>query len=439
MERSQERPSTGRRIPGVEGLRALAATAVVGVHVWYVGNRLPVEHARLNGVASQLTLGVTLFFCLSGFLLYGPFARALLEGSPRPSTRAYLRNRALRIVPAYWAVLLVAGVGLGLLTRSFAGGQDDVGRITDPFRLVQQATLTHQWHPSAAWTGLMPAWTLSVEVVFYLVLPFLALAAARLAHRIPVRAAVLAPAAGLLVAGLAGKAVARWAVPGLPFTPTWHSVLEASFLAQCDLFAFGMVLAVIRVEVLGGRLAIAPRTRTLLLPAAVALLVGSMWGLGSTGQLTASAWNTTAALAIAALMALVVLPRPGADTSRVVRFLEWPAVAGMGVVSYGVFLWHQPIVDALRLHDLLAHGLAGGAVNYAVVLLLAAAVAALSHRFVEAPALRRKRRTVAAPAPLPLVRRPERVVGLVLAEERDHRADVLREARAAQAVAPEDR
>src|SRR5882762_1926129 len=89
------RPSWGSRLIGIEGLRALAATSVLDHHT--------VTHAPFKaelGAIGQwavpnLASGLTLFFALSGFLLYRPFASAVIRGEALPSTRAYLRNRAL--------------------------------------------------------------------------------------------------------------------------------------------------------------------------------------------------------------------------------------------------------------------------------------------------------------------------------------------------------
>ncbi len=53
-----------------------------------------------------------LFFVLSGFLLWRPIASAVLRGRRLPSVRRYARNRALRILPAYWVVLLATALVL---------------------------------------------------------------------------------------------------------------------------------------------------------------------------------------------------------------------------------------------------------------------------------------------------------------------------------------
>ena len=64
----------------------------------------------------NLAYGVVLFFTLSGFLLYRPFAASIVRGERLPSVRGYLRNRALRILPAYWAILFLCAVVVGSAT-----------------------------------------------------------------------------------------------------------------------------------------------------------------------------------------------------------------------------------------------------------------------------------------------------------------------------------
>src|SRR3954454_23534459 len=111
------------RFAGVEGLRAFACLSVVLAHSWFL-NPLPPSQAA--GPANKLVpyinfnlfSGLTLFFVLSGFLLYFPFARAVMEQRSLPSVPRFLRNRALRIMPAYWVVLLVTLLAGAAVTNS---------------------------------------------------------------------------------------------------------------------------------------------------------------------------------------------------------------------------------------------------------------------------------------------------------------------------------
>ena len=173
-------PTMGSRIPHIDGARALAASSIVVYHVWRYGAADgPVALGPLSRLMPHLPVGVTLFFTLSGFLLYRPFASALARGRTRPDLAAYLRNRALRILPAYWVILLITGVVMGatIVRHDLQRGS----LAAHPGLLVRDAFLVQNYDPGTILTGIGPAWSLAIEVAFYLALPILGLAAFALA------------------------------------------------------------------------------------------------------------------------------------------------------------------------------------------------------------------------------------------------------------------
>jgi peptidoglycan/LPS O-acetylase OafA/YrhL len=400
-------PSSGRRLAGIEGLRALAATSIVVVHTWGLAPGGPPRLHGFGGYLNDLSFGVTLFFTLSGFLLYRPFANALIRGAERPSYSRYLRNRVLRIAPAYLVILFLSALVLGSVFVRGPGGELDHGRLTDPGLLARAALLVQDYQPGTLLIGIGPAWSLAVEVVFYLVLPLLVMLAWKLAADAPALSrrvvAALAPAALLLVLGLIGKASAMWLVPPgdayAGYRTDWHSVVERSFLCQADLFAFGMSLAVVRALWTERKLHLPTRWRSI----AVVLILGSFAvtaRISSTEhQLSYSFYNTLIAFACSLVLALVVLEsRP--ESSRLVRVLETRAFVFVGIISYSVFLWHGQVILALRDRGVLFSGGSGLLPNLAIVGLATVILSALTYTLVEAPALRLK---VARRAPEPLV------------------------------------
>src|SRR5215218_8826489 len=83
-------PSSTKRLRGIEGMRALAASMIVLVHIW--GFSSPDGDALgfdlwIGDALSTLSVGVTLFFTLSGFLLYRPFAAAIARDTRHMSIR----------------------------------------------------------------------------------------------------------------------------------------------------------------------------------------------------------------------------------------------------------------------------------------------------------------------------------------------------------------
>jgi peptidoglycan/LPS O-acetylase OafA/YrhL len=180
---------SGSRLAGVEGLRALAATSILIYHCWLYS--APGGEQVSLGLLSRfvfrhLPAGVLLFFTLSGFLLYRPLAAAVLRQAPLPSVRRYLRNRALRIFPAYLLVLVVIGVLLPAALTGSASSGGQLGRLAgDPGVLLANAALLQNYFPGSMDTGIGPAWSLAVELVFYLILPLLGwLAAACARHAV---------------------------------------------------------------------------------------------------------------------------------------------------------------------------------------------------------------------------------------------------------------
>jgi peptidoglycan/LPS O-acetylase OafA/YrhL len=104
--------------------------------------------------------------------------------------------------------------------------------------------------------------------------------------------------------------------------------------------------------------------------------------------------NTGEALALGLVLATIVIPAGERRPLRLVRLLESPVFVAVGVASYSLYLWHFPLTVWLAAHGLtLAGGWGALLVNLAEVALIAGALSALSYRFVERPAMRRKRST----------------------------------------------
>ncbi len=374
----------------------MAAGSILVFHVWRYSapNRASVDFGPAGWFLPDLSFGVVLFFTLSGFLLYTPFVAAILRGGRGSDVRRYYRNRFLRIVPAYVVILLICA--LVLRSVLLPGGGN--GALHDPWALLLSALFVQNYHPDTILVGIGPAWSLNVEVVFYLALPVLAFGALALASRIGRLTAALLPVVALLGLGLTGKAIAAYAIP--PTSPfngyayDWHSVVERSFVCHADLFAFGMALAVFRTLWVDGRVRLPAGWRA---PTAifsgVTLLAVTAFATNNGEHLSYSPWNTVVAFDLALVLALVVLvdPRRG-PPPRAVRLLEWRPLFAVGVVSYSVFLWHEPLVRFLQAHGLTFAGRAGFLANLALTAAITLLLSFVTYRLVEAPALRLKSR-----------------------------------------------
>jgi peptidoglycan/LPS O-acetylase OafA/YrhL len=367
------------------------------------------------------------FFTLSAFLLFRPFAVALVEQRPRPSLARYLRNRFLRIFPAYWFILVVSALALRtVLVRDSAYELRAGGLIDDPLTLLRNLLLVQNYDPDTYFTGIGPAWSLAIEIVFYLILPFLAVGAWWIAGKRPSsgrrRLAALMPAVLLLFVGLSGKAAATFIVrpsvghEWIGWAGNWNSVLERSFWAQADLFSFGLALAVVSAEIEGGTFRLPPWWRKAATAAMLLIAFGTA-KLLQDGSIGPHGYQTMMALACGLLLALVVLPSPAPGrTSLFVRVLATPALVSVGVASYSLFLWHEPLIRWMSLHGSTFPGVGGFVGNMFIVAVCAGALSALTYRSIEAPALRWKvrdrplfaadrRGDTARPIPAPWYRR----------------------------------
>ncbi len=402
-------PPGNPRFPLADSIRGIAVLVVVFVHAAGLSGSLPT--AAWSLIAYNLTSVVALFFVLSGFLLYRPYASAHAGLRPAPALRDYLRRRALRILPAYWVALTLLALWPGLR-----------GVFSDDW-WIYYALLQNLSADTVA-GGIPVAWSVCTEASFYVLLPLLAgvvtrAAPRRFAGRLRVDALVVA---AFGAAGLGGRALIAtevlpaWAANALPGTALW--------------LALGMALAVASVaaEREGGLRGVAGRVADhAWLPwvAAAAAFVVAWQAFDVYQHLyrpEASEPGPLQALGNHALMglasALVVVPVVFGRGGAIRRLLAVRPLAYVGLVSYGVYLWHLPLSAWLAGYDGPPDpvpGTSGGprvqeliaghetAVLFVATLALSLVLAAVSYRFVELPFLRRKPglRTYAAEAATP--------------------------------------
>jgi peptidoglycan/LPS O-acetylase OafA/YrhL len=382
-------------LPGIEGLRGVAAVAVLLYHVQRQLAR-PTTDVPVVGEIAFLSHGVTLFFVLSGFLLFLPFARGLLADGPMPRLGRYAANRALRVFPGYVAVLLLVSLALrvAVLPRDTRDAGLDIG-VLGPVDTVVNVLLLQGWTPRTLRSGIEVAWTLGVEVSFYVVLPIVAVAAARLLRGRATWIRALAPAVALLLLGVAGKVWSTVAQAPLGHSgrlasewgATWEAVANRSILVHADLFSYGMAAAVVLLTVNADE-RLRDRVVRWRLPAgvlaAVLVVVASTVPAGAFEEAIVAA-------ACATLLLLVVLPGRDGSLGPFTRFLQLRGVAWLGTISFSLYLWHLPVIRFLRRSGLvLPDTLPGFAVNALVVAAVTLALSAATYYAIERPALRLK-------------------------------------------------
>ncbi len=165
----------------LDTLRGLAVAFVVIYHIWRFSNSIPLPmQAQIGSVNIQIFWdkfisgmgdGVDIFFVLSGFLLSLPWHKAYYAHKPKPSVSVYFRRRFIRIVPPFWFMLtliLLFWTNNHIAWNIVAGGR----QILD---IVATYLFMHQLFPetSSLWGVNGAMWTLTIEMIFYIVLPLL--------------------------------------------------------------------------------------------------------------------------------------------------------------------------------------------------------------------------------------------------------------------------
>src|SRR5256714_8093222 len=382
------------RFPLLDSMRAIAVLGVLLTHTGFLSGLN--KGSYFGDFTARLNVGVTVFFLISGFLLYRPFVNARLNGAPRTPIATYAKRRFLRIFPAYW---------LALTALAIVPGLPDVftGRWWVYYGLLQG------YDPSWFDKGIGTVWSLSTEVAFYALLPLYAWVAARLARSVRVELALLALlACASLVARALDVAAERHAVFGT--ASTFQITIGGTFLW----FALGMGLAVVRPWIQGDRAARRPRLVALVerrpwLPWLLALgfFVIAAKGLGiERGQFATQsvAQNASEHLLYAAVAFCLLLPavfgENGGGWPRRVLANRW--LARLGLISYGVFLWHSTIAGELS-DDGVGRWLPIGPflTLTLVVVVVTVPIAAASYLLFERPLLRLKYRQRNAQAARP--------------------------------------
>ncbi len=312
-------------VPALDGLRALAVLLTIVAHAWFffpdIGNTAPGDIPIF-----YTHTGVHLFFVLSGFLLFQPYARWIARNDRQPSARTFYLRRLRRIAPAYWATLIILALLLAPPTFATAGN------------VALHIVWLHNLIPGL-FDSINPVfWTMAVEVQFYAILPLCASTLHPLVRRLG-----LWPAATLFFGALFLVSIADATLltlfPNAPRIPVIGTfVVGTSGLPYwLGVFACGMCLRMLtEMMVLRGTALAGYSALTGAVVLAVSVIVMPVLHHTMIGDFL---FGLVYAALVYAVLSLPWLTRP----------FSWKPLRFIGLISYSLYLWHFIIMRLLDI------------------------------------------------------------------------------------------
>ncbi len=364
----EDKKQTGNNnIAVLDGVRACAILFVIIFHInRTTGDNLwsRIDNPLATSVSTAGGTGVTLFFVLSGFLLFMPYARALLFESRWPLARVYYLRRVLRIVPGYY-------LSLFLIILLFQPQYLHPDHFKD---LVLFLTFFMDSSQSTFRQINGPFWTLATEWQFYMILPLIALAIALVVKRVPIQRRLQAVTLCLVSLILWGLFV-RYC--GFYYTqnPTQTFLVPRSVLnvflffsfgitgKYTEDFAVGMLVSLCYIYAQhpssGEKLHALVRRLSLWLwrGGIVILVFSAMWHFNHEMHgwpflnclYPYYDWLSEMLLAIgfgASIAAILFGP------AALKRPFEWSLLRWIGLISFSLYIWHLPLIIVFRDHVL---------------------------------------------------------------------------------------
>ena len=342
------------RLSAINGLRGIAILGVVCVHVvtgLWTADAVPMA---ISPLVTNGWTGVNLFFMLSGFVLFLPYAGGNRPFASLADSLGFYRRRFLRLMPLFYVAVTAEWLG-----RAWLGGRGDATE------LLSVLSLGFIFDPRTFGPSFNPAlWSIGVEIAFSALFPALVGVARR-------------RGLGRLLALVIGIAL-MFRLIGISRYPAVHSISFGTdmFLCRLDEFVLGMMLAQLYV---GHRLPRHPGRWAL----AGMALVAVAW-IGFDLEVRNLAPPLLRALLNNVLDAgffLVVLAAlvPG---TRLAAALAWRPLQVLGMMCYSIYIWHWALLDWV-MPDRAAMPAGQFAAALVSFLLLTAAIATLSYRFIE--------------------------------------------------------
>lgn len=310
--------------PAIDGLRAIAVVAVI------------IGHANESWLPDGW-LGVDIFFVISGFLITSLLLRERTS-TGRIDLLGFWLARARRLLPAVFVVLaavILAARFIGLPARREAVSGDLLSTLFYVANWRMYFSDEAYFATLATPSPLRHAWSLSVEEQFYIIYPLLLLGLLALLRK---RMRLVAALAAL--AALSAVLMAALYTPGHEPSRVYYGTDTRAF----ELFV-GAVAGVLALRSGTSRApaAITDRTDRVCRALAPFALVLVLAALGARGQ-SPDVLFRGGLFVLCVLVAVVVVAAASWETNLVQRILSWEPLRRVGLISYGLYLWHWPII-----------------------------------------------------------------------------------------------
>ncbi|WP_216404453.1 acyltransferase family protein [Arcanobacterium phocae] len=359
----------GGYIAGLDGLRAFAVLSVILYHVF-------------PGVVQGGFLGVDVFFVISGFLI-----TTLLLREDRANNYINLRNfwvrRARRLIPALITLIITVVPTAWAINSDLLVG---IGR-----QILGALTFSTNWleivHGSSYFDATAPLlfknfWSLAIEEQFYLLWPIIMLAILALVSRLRTRIAI----SGSVM--LFSAFLMMFLYTGDNYTRLYYGT-DTHIFGLCA----GITLAFLWAD-RDQRIFESKHWQSfhaLLGWGGLAILSVCVFVMPETGPWAYRGGMLFASLATTLVIAEMLYPR-----SLLARIGELPVLRWFGTRSYGLYLWHWPILVLVAAAYPVAIGSSAHLARSAVAIAITMLIVETSYRFIETPVRRRGYRQIIA-------------------------------------------
>ena len=355
----------------LDGVRAVACLCVISFHLNLFALLAHLWSPVLNDIGATVIssvalvgeMGIMLFFILSGFLLFLPFAKAMLFDQPRPPLRRYYIRRIFRILPGYYVALLLIVLFLQPIYLQPAHLHELWLFLT--FRMDFPLTY-QQINP--------PFWTLAIEFQFYLLLPLIAWLISKVACTGALRIRVLKMNMCILAIAAWGLATRYWGFFMTSNTPTQDFTSPAMISSALrpyifgtsgkyiEVFAIGMLIAVVYLYLqskpdMGGlNKAVRLLSPYIFMLGIIIIACANLWhyyvvyvhgitlhyldAYQSVLSASKDVFNPVSFALGYGLCLFAVLNGP----ALLRRPFEWLPLRWIGLISYSLYIWHDPFI-----------------------------------------------------------------------------------------------